>query len=115
MGENLRPKMRGGTSSYPRGFCYVQGGTDDGRQRGSYFRGGIRQEAGGLSTTVEDANDVNYQITLGTGEIIEGNDKPTWLKEKTITFADIREVHNRRESSATYKKRRGLRDRPLTF
>jgi len=66
------------------------------------------------AATVEDANRVNYQITLGTGEVIEGNEKPAWLKGKTVTFADIREVPNRRESVAPYKKRRGLRDKPLT-
>jgi len=35
------------------------------------------------------------------------------VAERRITFVDIREVHNRKESS-TFKKRRGIRDRPLT-
>jgi len=48
---------------------------------------------------------------------IPGSSTNIWATEDgkiQSRFRRIREVHNRRESVATYKKRRGLRDRPLT-
>jgi len=65
------------------------------------------------SNIVEDAHRADYKIILENGIVIEGSEKPRWLKNRHITFADIREVHNRKESAKS-KRRRGLRDKPLS-